>query len=58
VQALRVSMVQHVETKIQLAIRVNVLMDILVINVILEVSLFVNIYKLGFEYFQIKPSKT
>jgi hypothetical protein len=42
VRALRVSMVQHVETKIQ-AIRVNVLMDILVINVILEVSLFLNI---------------
>jgi hypothetical protein len=42
VRALRVSMVQHVETKDQ-ATRVNVLMDILVIDVILEVSLFVNI---------------
>jgi hypothetical protein len=42
VRALRVSMVQHVETKIQ-ATRVNVLMDILVIDVILEVSLFVTI---------------
>jgi hypothetical protein len=42
VRALRVSMVQHVETKDQ-ATRVNVLMDFLVIDVILEVSLFVNI---------------
>ena len=41
-RALRVSMVKHVETKIQ-ATRVNVLMDILVIDVILEVSLFVTI---------------
>ena len=40
-RALHVSMVQHVETKVQ-ATRVNVLMGILVIDVILEVSLFLN----------------